>query len=295
MATLEGADPKLRSAVEQMIAESDGKLWLTSGYRSVDEQQALWDDSDKSGVYVAEPGKSKHGQGAAADIGGDWEYMASVMGKYGLYRPMSWEDWHVEMADSDGETSGYDPEAHGTAPAGFKSKPRDYMATLMSMMGDVGDVSGAPSFARQITGPGRRAKRVDPTVQGSVQARMPGAAPTTAGPEDNMLDAFRFALRAQESDGDYKAIGVPTPWGTAKGAYQYLDGTWGYYKGYATADQAPPEIQDEKARMDMQELYDMFGSWDLVAAAWFAGPNGNFQSTEVRQYMAQVMARLGGK
>lgn len=293
MATLEGANPKLRSAVERMIEESEGELTLTSGYRSVEEQQALWDASDQSGTWVAAPGKSNHNHGLAADIGGNMEYLAANAARYGLYRPMSWEPWHLELADSDGETSGYSEDAHGTAPAGFTSKPRGYMATLMSMMGDVKGVAGAPSFASQIVG-ARRPRRVDPTVRGSVQARMPGA-PAVAGAEDTMLDAFRLAVRAQESSGDYGAIGVPTPWGTAKGGYQYLDGTWGYYKGYATARDAPAHIQDEKARLDMQALYDQFGSWDLVAGAWFAGPNGDFSTAEVRKYMAEVVARMGGK
>lgn len=290
MPTLEGADPALRSAVERMIDESDGKLTLTSGYRSVEEQQALWDASDKSGVYVGKPGESHHNTGKAADIGGDMDYLDANAARYGLYRPMSWEKWHVELAD--GEGSEYNPEAHGTAPAGYVAKPKNFMGALMSMMGGGPSVTGQPAFARQIAG--AKAKRTDPQVQGSVQARMPGA-PVAAGPEDTMLDAFRLALQAQESSGDYRAIGVPTEWGTAKGAYQYLDGTWANYKGYSRADEAPAAVQDEKARMDMQALFDRFGSWDLVAAAWFAGPNGNFSTAEVRRYMAEVMNRMGGK
>jgi hypothetical protein len=290
MATLEGANPELRSAVERMIAESDGKLTLNSGFRSNEEQTALWEASDKSGTWVAEPGHSNHEKGSAADIGGDMDYLAANAARYGLYMPMSWENWHVELAGQEG--GGYNADAHGTAPAGYVEKPRDHMATLMAMMGGVDRAGSQPSFARQITG--SRPKRTDPMVQGAVQARMPGA-PIVAGDEDTILDAFRVALRSKESDGNYGALGVMTPWGRASGAYQYLDGTWAGYKGYARAADAPAAIQDEKARLDMQALYDQFGSWDLVAAAWFAGPNGNFSTAEVRAYMADVINRMGGK
>jgi len=277
VATLEGATPGLRSAVERMIAESNGKLTLTSGFRSNAEQQRLWDASDKSGTWVAAPGKSNHEKGAAADIGGDLDYLRRVAPRYGLHTPMEWEPWHVELA---GETR-YDVGAHGTAPEGFTPGPvATPMDTLMSMMG--GEMQ--PAFAYQLSA----------RPSGGTMAMRPGDAPLVAGPEDTVLDAFRLAVRSKESGGDYGAIGSPTRWGTAKGAYQYLDGTWGNYKGYSTARDAPAAVQDEKARLDMQALYERFGDWNAVASAWFAGPNGNFASAEVRQYASDVIRRMGG-
>ncbi len=71
-----------------------------------------------------------------------------------------------------------------------------------------------------------------------------------------------------------------------------MDTTWGYYKGYARAADAPPEIQDEKARMDMQTLYNKYNSWDDVAAAWVSGENGNWQSGEVQTYVANVRGAM---
>lgn len=44
------------------------ELNLISGYRSVAQQQVLWDQSDKSGVKVARPGSSPHHTGRAIDI-----------------------------------------------------------------------------------------------------------------------------------------------------------------------------------------------------------------------------------
>jgi len=48
----------------------------------------------------------------------------------------------------------------------------------------------------------------------------------------------------RESGGDYKA---ENPTSTASGKYQFLDGTWGGYGGYAHASDAPPAVQDARA------------------------------------------------
>lgn len=51
-----------------------------------------------------------------------------------------------------------------------------------------------------------------------------------------------------ESGGDYNA---ENDYSTASGKYQIVDGTWAGYGGYSHASDAPPEVQDAKAR----ELY----------------------------------------
>jgi hypothetical protein len=50
-----------------------------------------------------------------------------------------------------------------------------------------------------------------------------------------------------ESGGDYSAH---NPSSTASGKYQFLDSTWDNYKGYASAAEAPPAIQDERAEIE---------------------------------------------
>lgn len=44
------------------------ELNLASGYRSIAQQQVLWDNSDKTGKYVARPGGSPHHTGRALDL-----------------------------------------------------------------------------------------------------------------------------------------------------------------------------------------------------------------------------------
>jgi hypothetical protein len=112
------------------------------------------------------------------------------------------------------------------------------------------------------------------------------------------IDDFLAALKAQESGGNYTAH---NPSG-ASGAYQYMPGTWANYKGYANAADAPPAIQDEKARADAQRYFSQFGDWGSVAKAWYAGPGfakknqtakqGEYPS--IQSYANQVVGRMGG-
>ncbi|HEX6685134.1 MAG TPA: transglycosylase SLT domain-containing protein [Candidatus Limnocylindrales bacterium] len=122
------------------------------------------------------------------------------------------------------------------------------------------------------------------------------------------LGKFMAAIRSVESGGDYNA---QSPWnpgyGRATGAYQFLDSTWGNYKGYKRAMDAPREVQDERARQMMAGYYKQFGSWQLVAVAWHGGPGAaqkaqrdpnyikTIRDTNVStyQYVQMVMGRMG--
>jgi len=79
------------------------KMEITSGYRSIDEQKAIWDNTPASmrGIYVALPGYSKHNYGVAVDVSGCYRKLANIdLAKYGLYKPMSYEDWHIEPIET---------------------------------------------------------------------------------------------------------------------------------------------------------------------------------------------------
>jgi hypothetical protein len=121
------------------------------------------------------------------------------------------------------------------------------------------------------------------------------------------LSRFMAAIRSVESGGNYRAIGPSTPYGRATGAYQFIDSTWGGYKGYRSAYLAPPAVQDARARQLMSGYFKEFHRWDLVAVAWHAGPgsarralhdpaylrritDGNLTTA---QYVDRVMGRMG--
>lgn len=90
------------------------------------------------------------------------------------------------------------------------------------------------------------------------------------------LSAFMDAISAVESGHNYDAVGPYTgsTYGRARGRYQIMEtiyGAWAREAGYAP-DDFSPAAQDAIARKKMSDYYARYGSWDLVAVAWFAGP-----------------------
>lgn len=108
-----------------------------------------------------------------------------------------------------------------------------------------------------------RGDPVEDTPQGQ-QAGQPAQAGGT-------LDQFLAAIRQVESGGNYSLYNT-SGLSDASGAYQFISTTWGGYGGYRNAAQAPPQVQDEKARMHATELFNRYGDWRLVAIAWYGGP-----------------------
>lgn len=102
-----GFDPAFETALNQMIAASGGRVWVTSGYRSPERQAQLYEaalrkygSEHEARKWVAPPGKSRHGMGLAADLGGDLAWVRQNAARFGLYQPMRWEDWHWELQGS---------------------------------------------------------------------------------------------------------------------------------------------------------------------------------------------------
>lgn len=117
--TTEGMNPATAAKVNALVAASGGRVWINSGYRSVERQKQLFDAAVKkygsvaaARKYVAPPGKSQHNHGNAVDFGGDLKWVAANAARFGLHQPMSWEPWHFEGAErSDSTGSTTPPEA----------------------------------------------------------------------------------------------------------------------------------------------------------------------------------------
>lgn len=121
--------------LQNMINASGGRVYITSGYRSPERQQQLWDqalrkygDPEIADNWVARPGKSHHGMGIAADLGfansAARQWVHDNAARFGLHFPMEWEPWHIEPV---GSLLQGDRGAYTNAPMGFIN-PRDAAA-----------------------------------------------------------------------------------------------------------------------------------------------------------------------
>ncbi len=100
-------------------------------------------------------------------------------------------------------------------------------------------------------------------------------------PPSGGLDLARFmaAVRLVETgsaEGNYLQIGQRVRGYTPRGAYAISPENWEVFSreaGIPDADWRSPQAQDLVASTQMQRLFQRYGNWDLVAAAWFAGPD----------------------
>ncbi len=99
---IKGLDPQLVEKLEQLGQGIGERISITSGYRTLEEQQQLWDESDKSGKWVARPGESKHNMGLAVDVGNETirAMTNDELAQYQLYKPMDYENWHLEPIET---------------------------------------------------------------------------------------------------------------------------------------------------------------------------------------------------
>ncbi len=81
------------------------------------------------------------------------------------------------------------------------------------------------------------------------------------------VDVILATIRQLESSNRYD-IGPNKA--LASGAYQYIPRTWNNYAGYPEAYLAPPEVQDERARGDVERILSMYGgNVAMVPVMWY--------------------------
>jgi hypothetical protein len=106
-----GLRPQLGDAVRHLVAAAQGAVWVTSGYRSLDQQSALWEQAlrkygsaSRADDWVARPGASMHERGMAVDLGGNLDLAARLVARLHLpmWRPLPNEPWHFELTGSRG-------------------------------------------------------------------------------------------------------------------------------------------------------------------------------------------------
>jgi hypothetical protein len=62
------ASPEILAKLEALAAKKGMHFHINSGYRSIEEQQRLWDNRASNPLPVAQPGKSRHQSGRACDV-----------------------------------------------------------------------------------------------------------------------------------------------------------------------------------------------------------------------------------
>lgn len=104
-ATANGLNGEFQRRLSAMFAAAPGQLGIKSGFRTNAEQQALW-ARHPDPRWVAHPGHSNHEKGIAADLSYsspalvNWVHANAR--QFGLWFPLSNENWHVEPLGSRG-------------------------------------------------------------------------------------------------------------------------------------------------------------------------------------------------
>jgi D-alanyl-D-alanine carboxypeptidase-like protein len=96
------ASPEILRRLEALAAKRGQTFNVTSGHRSIEEQQRLWDNRHNNPFPVAPPGKSRHESGRACDVTVGGQPIQNVISDaelraFGLV-PLKGDAVHVELA-----------------------------------------------------------------------------------------------------------------------------------------------------------------------------------------------------
>ena len=95
------SSPELLQKLEALAAKRGETFNVTSGHRSIGEQQRLWDNRHNNPFPVAPPGKSRHQSGRAADVTIGGRPIQSVVSAAELraagLAPLAGDAVHVEL------------------------------------------------------------------------------------------------------------------------------------------------------------------------------------------------------
>jgi hypothetical protein len=96
------ASPEILQKLEALAAQRGQKFHVTSGHRSIEEQQRLWDNRHSNPFPVARPGTSRHQSGRACDVTIGGQPIQNVISASDLraagLAPLAGDAVHVELA-----------------------------------------------------------------------------------------------------------------------------------------------------------------------------------------------------
>lgn len=102
-----GLNPAFNASLQKLLNAYKGKVSISSGFRSNENQAQLFAAAIKkygseaaARKWVAPPGHSEHNKGLAADLhfadNATRDTIHKVAAQYGLTFPMPWENWHIQ-------------------------------------------------------------------------------------------------------------------------------------------------------------------------------------------------------
>jgi hypothetical protein len=95
------ASPEILQKLEALAAKKGMHFHINSGFRSIEEQQRLWDNRASNPLPVAQPGKSRHQSGRACDVSIGGRPIQSVISAAELRAaglvPLAGDAPHVEL------------------------------------------------------------------------------------------------------------------------------------------------------------------------------------------------------
>lgn len=190
---------------------------INSGYRTAAEQQGLIDDWRRNNPgksekerrkWVADPGKGTHEVGLAADIGTKKiQNMSNLqLSKYGLYKPMSYEKWHVEPIETQGIIRN-NSVAQLTPLYGTPYNPADYKQYLSPLYKDIG--GGDPSYYDNSPNIDKTIKQLSDTTNADKYVQRVDGMKTLAKAteaHDNVMNEYLKVI----ADGIMQLVGIAT-------------------------------------------------------------------------------------
>lgn len=206
----EGLDPLFAARIKAMIDSSGGRLSVRSGYRSYERQLELFQQAVRkygseaaARKWAADPRRgrgSNHQHGLAVDLkfntpeAIDWAHQNAA--RYGLFFPMSWENWHIEpirtTLEEDWNPDAYTEPPIGVAPAGDPHDPSFQMTRMLAMMD--ADIMGAFASPGDPTSAGNETAMAMMGAAGGQVEDDDGAAYQTFGftePPENVAESMQ--------------------------------------------------------------------------------------------------------